>query len=281
MKKGVLYSVGFHLALLLVMVIGFDWWGDSDREEIIPVEIVELDDLVDEPVPEPIEEIVEPDPEPDIEPEPEPEPEPVADVPPPPVVEETPEPSPEPEPMPEPEPEAEVTPKRVTQDIPNLRPREKPRPPSRFDTARIRQSLLKDTRETVEPPPVKTVQPKREQDPKPRRNQVQEARARAGIQDAIRTQIEPCWNAPIGASYAETLIVKIQIYLRPDGTLSGSPRIMDASRMDKDPFFRAAAEAARRAIERCASRDRPLKLPREDYDIWRDVVLNFDPSKML
>ena len=80
-----------------------------------------------------------------------------------------------------------------------------------------------------------------------------------------------------GASYAETLIVRIDIRLAPDGSLIGQPDIHDKNRMKSDNFFRAAAEAARRAVQRCT----PLELPEAYYDEWKDIRLNFDPSKML
>ena len=78
------------------------------------------------------------------------------------------------------------------------------------------------------------------------------------------------------AKYAEELVVRIRINLAPDGQLVGTPKILDTSRMRSDGFFRAAAEAARRAIQLCGK----LELPVQDYDIWKEVVLNFDPSKM-
>jgi len=108
-------------------------------------------------------------------------------------------------------------------------------------------------------------------------SQLDVARISAGVQQAIQAQIERCWSAPAGARSAETLIVKIQISLRRDGSLARLPKVMDEQRMVQDQVFRAAAEAARRAVQKCA----PLDMPRESYEVWREVVLNFDPSSML
>jgi hypothetical protein len=47
--------------------------------------------------------------------------------------------------------------------------------------------------------------------------------------------------------------------------------------MALDRYFRSAAEAAQRAVLKCA----PLKLPVEQYEIWKEIKFNFDPSKML
>ena len=44
-----------------------------------------------------------------------------------------------------------------------------------------------------------------------------------------------------------------------------------------DPFYRTAAESARRAVRVCE----PLPVPPKKYDIWRDIYLTFDPSRML
>jgi colicin import membrane protein len=51
---------------------------------------------------------------------------------------------------------------------------------------------------------------------------------------------------------------------------------MDAARMSSDPVFRAFAESAVRAVRSCS----PLKLPPESYQVWRNIIFNFDPSLM-
>jgi len=49
--------------------------------------------------------------------------------------------------------------------------------------------------------------------------------------------------------------------------------------MNSDPYFRATAESAMRALVQpnCV----PLKLPLGKYSVWRHFTFNFDPSKML
>ena len=56
-------------------------------------------------------------------------------------------------------------------------------------------------------------------------------------------------------------------------------RVVDAARMNSDPYYRAAAESALRALGHpdCI----PLKLPLDKYEVWRNFTFNFDPSKML
>jgi hypothetical protein len=46
-----------------------------------------------------------------------------------------------------------------------------------------------------------------------------------------------------------------------------------------DPFFRAAAESARRAFFNPLCR--PLRLPPDKYAIWKDLVVDFSPKDIL
>jgi hypothetical protein len=46
-----------------------------------------------------------------------------------------------------------------------------------------------------------------------------------------------------------------------------------------DDFYRAAAESALRATKN--PKCQPLPLPLDQYDQWRNMVLNFDPKDML
>lgn len=95
--------------------------------------------------------------------------------------------------------------------------------------------------------------------------------------DAIRRQIQPCWNFPAGAANPENLRVMIRLQLRPDGSLI-SAEVRDRSRMTSDTYYRAAAEAALRAVRnpQCS----PLKLPAAKYDQWKSLTLEFDPAKL-
>lgn len=92
--------------------------------------------------------------------------------------------------------------------------------------------------------------------------------------DALRGQVQRCWNIPAGAMDGEALKVSVKFKLDPSGALEGSPEIIAGG--GGDGAARAAAEAARRAVARCA----PYNLPAEKYDAWADVIVNFDPSEM-
>jgi len=91
--------------------------------------------------------------------------------------------------------------------------------------------------------------------------------------DALRSQIQRCWNPPVGATDGDAIIVKIHMELNPDGSVVGQPEVVNSSAA---PFFRAAADSARRAILRC----QPYQLPAAKYDTWREVTVNFDPREM-
>jgi outer membrane biosynthesis protein TonB len=96
--------------------------------------------------------------------------------------------------------------------------------------------------------------------------------------DLIRRQIERCWNVPAGARDAKDLVVEIRVVVYPDGTVRQAT-IVDQARLGSDPFFRAAAESARRAFFNPLCR--PLHLPAEKYAIWKDLVVDFSPKDIL
>lgn len=92
--------------------------------------------------------------------------------------------------------------------------------------------------------------------------------------DALRGQVQRCWNIPAGAVDAGNLRVSVKFKLDRSGAIEGSPEIINGG--GSAGVERAAAEAARRAVSRCA----PYNLPAEKYEAWADVIVNFDPSEM-
>ncbi len=97
----------------------------------------------------------------------------------------------------------------------------------------------------------------------------------AGLGAMVREQIEPCWNVPAGARGLAGMSVGINLRLLPDGRVQSAEPV-EAARMRADPVFRAVAESAQRAALQCS----PLRLPREDYDMWKDIIMNFRPDQM-
>lgn len=185
------------------------------------------------------------------------------DLPPPPTEEAAPAP---PETAPS-EPEIQKKPEPAT---PKLKPREKPKLEAKkkeFDVNNVLALLNK-----VAPAPHNA-------------NAKKGARTIKGIGDqnamtmdlvdALRNEISQCWNAPVAAPNPEDLIVTLRVFLNPDGSVAQPPQLTGNS-ASGDPFMRAAADAAKRAIYVCA----PFKLPADRYSVWRDISVTFDPRKM-
>ena len=91
--------------------------------------------------------------------------------------------------------------------------------------------------------------------------------------DALRARIADCWTPPPGGLGADQIVVKLRLKLNEDGTLVGYPTVANSG---SSPFFQAAADSAVRAVYQC----QPYELPKAKYALWRDMILNFDPSDM-
>ena len=175
-------------------------------------------------------------------------------------------------PLPEPKPKAAETPPEqlpapvnlVGDAVPLSRPRPaKPERKPLLDTAAV-QALLDKIPDLPEPAP-----------PKPLENLPPGKRMSLSEIDAFRAQIRACWSVPAGAKNAENLLVRVRVQLDPTGRPIGK-KIINRAQLT-DSFFLSAAESVLRAIERC----QPYKMPPEKYESWRELELNFDPSKML
>jgi len=95
--------------------------------------------------------------------------------------------------------------------------------------------------------------------------------------DALKRQLSRCWNLPAGAKNAEDLAVTLEVSVGPD-CIVRKAEIQDSGRMQKDPFFKAAAESARRALKHpdCT----PLLLPKDQFENWQNFTIIFDPKEM-
>ena len=95
--------------------------------------------------------------------------------------------------------------------------------------------------------------------------------------DAVRAKIRPCWSVPAGAKGAKDLIVDIDMELSADGTVIKAD-IVDKRRMASDPYYNIAAESAQRAVldPKC----NPLPLPKGKHDQWKNLTMSFNPKDM-
>ena len=301
---GIALSVALHLVLGSLFIFGLPRLFAPPPPEEMPM-AVELVTVAPEtratrPNPNP--------PRPNAKPEvpvadaplPRPEPVPPIPTPVPPPSAEAPPPAPEPPKLPEPKPapppllkppEPKPEPPKPTEKAEAPRPKEKPEPPQqmakneskveqkRYDPSQF-EALLKNlaTQPTAASP-----------DPPPQRARIASARpssqprAPLGSQitasevDLVRQQIARCWNVPAGARDAKDLVVEIRVVVDPDGTVRQAT-IVDQGHLS-DPFFRAAAESARRAFFNPLCR--PLRLPSDKYAIWKDLVVDFSPKDIL
>jgi hypothetical protein len=141
-------------------------------------------------------------------------------------------------------------------------------------------SVLKNL-DVSDKPPVKNELPdlKLDEDTAPQEgsNAPIGARLTMSEEDALRRQLEGCWNVPLGAKDAENLRVEIWMSIGEDRTLREA-RVVDKSRYATDSFFRAAADSAMRAVQNpnCS----PFMLPPDKYDTWKTTIVTFDPSQM-
>ncbi len=97
------------------------------------------------------------------------------------------------------------------------------------------------------------------------------------IQDSIRSQFIDCWNVPYGALNTDKIQVQVNIELDTNGKVLAA-NIINLREYNKDPFFRAMADSALRAVHSCS----PLQgLPKEKYGLWKKMELIFDPRGMI
>lgn len=299
MRWSISISTFVHVAILLSAVVALP---DPEKFEItvseaVPVEILSEEDLAklskpeNKPEPEkkpeppkpekPREEVKKPEkpkPKPEkqvaaLPPKPEPEAKPVLTPPQAKPVEETP-----PEPVAKPEKAAEPE-KQVKRVYP--KPRTKPKPPKkkkpakRFDDT-IDALLNKLPDETPPPSP----EPEQVDETQPREtasvapvSQNGTQLERNDIAEIIRAGMARCWNPPIGVQNAGSLQVSFKVSLKRNGEFARNPQ---SQTIATDTLTRAAVESAHRALIRCA----PYNLPADTYDIWKEMVLNFDPKSM-
>jgi TonB family protein len=97
----------------------------------------------------------------------------------------------------------------------------------------------------------------------------------ASENDAIRTQLIPCWSFDPGVPNPENYTVVVRISVREDGVVTAA-QVLDTSRLG-DPTYRAVAETALRAVQNpsCV----PLKLPQGKY--WPQMDVVFDLAKAI
>jgi len=313
-------SLFLHLGILLAAIVVLPAPEEFRvaPQEALPVEIVNIEDVSkrmamsreapEKPVEKPAPKQREPEPkpqprpakekkqaQPEPKPAPEPEPEKAEPAPPDPAdLKKLVEKVAEPEPKPEKTKKAEPEPKKAA-SRPAPKPRARPR-------AIRRMAALQKQRKRKKPDPKKKRRrenpideiaallnkvddtpkarpPEADMTGTPRRGPADmagtDAALSADLVDALRQKVESCWNVPAGVRDAEGLRVRVRFQMSPEGLVTGGPEVLNSM---AHPAFDAAARSAVRAVLACQPYD---FLPPEKYEAWKDIILNFDPSRML
>jgi hypothetical protein len=149
----------------------------------------------------------------------------------------------------------------------------KPTPPKQSVDSMIDDILKnKDSKNKVQTP---------EQSPKPVQQVTRQAPAAPNLAavvtaseiEGVRQKIRPCWNTQ-GGSRDQAMIITLTVEMNQNGT-PVKAEVRDGSRYNSDPIYRAAADAAHRAImnPRC----QPWPLSPEKFTGWKSITFNFDP----
>lgn len=298
MRFGSLFtSVIFHIAVIAFMTLGIAF--TPEREVNVPppitVEFAKIEEVTQtpEPMPKPPvkkpEEVKKPEPPKKKEEKPKPKAAPTntSDKP------VAPSEKPKEEEKPAPEQEAEVKP------APKLEPKKEEPKPKEPETNK--KAAEKAPEPKKEDKPVEKAEPKKDfgsvlrnlADTKPEEEaeiaDVEQENTAVGQQaplgaqltiselDALRRQLEGCWNVPIGARDIENMIIDVNIIVGPDRIVQQAG-IVDKARYNSDSFFRAVADTAIRAVysPSCS----PLHLPEGKYETWKNIIVEFNPKEM-
>ena len=97
--------------------------------------------------------------------------------------------------------------------------------------------------------------------------------------DLLRQQLSSCWNAPAGAVIERGMQVTISAkVLQNMKVSSNSVRIVDTNIAKTNPFYGPITDSAMRTLlnPECT----PLKLPKNKYNLWKNLTITFDYSIM-
>jgi len=99
-----------------------------------------------------------------------------------------------------------------------------------------------------------------------------------GLVALIASQVKPCYTIPAGGTDTTSIVSRIRLRLKPDGSIGVAPEVIGNVGVTpaNQPYVRQMNEAATRALQRCA----PYKLPADLYEVWRDLIFTFRPTQM-
>ena len=97
--------------------------------------------------------------------------------------------------------------------------------------------------------------------------------------DLLRQQLSSCWNAPAGAVIERGMMVTISAKIRQNmKVIENSVRIVDTNISKSNAFYGPITDSAMRTLlnPECT----PLKLPKDKYNLWKNLTITFDYSIM-
>ena len=180
----------------------------------------------------------------------------------------------------EPEPPKVEKPPEPPKPAPEVKKPEPPKPPPPKPTPPKQSvdSMIDDILKNKQSPS-KVQTP--EQQPRPVQQVTRQAPAAPNLAavvtaseiEGVRQKIRPCWNTQGGAR-DQAMIISLVVEMNQNGT-PVKAELRDPGRYNSDPVYRAAADAAHRAImnPRC----QPWPLSPEKFASWKTITFNFDP----
>ena len=284
---GMSISIILHVSLFILLLVSFPQCQHKKPQEIIisldllPIskntnvenkQIATPKTKEEKPIekPKPIEEIKPEEPKPETKPE-EPKPETKPEEPKPEIKPEEPKPEAKPEPKQEIKPvikEEKVIEKKKP-EAKKIEKKKKPAKPKVNEYDSLLKSLEKTTKinDALEPDVDKPSKGPHDSN----------MPLSLSVKDAIKKQIEQCWNPPAGNMDAGKLAVVLNITFQQDGEVI-SVKIEDNFRYNTDELYRVAADAAIRAVHKAS----PLQgLPVEQFSSWQYLEFHFDPSGLI
>ena len=99
-----------------------------------------------------------------------------------------------------------------------------------------------------------------------------------GLVALIASQVKPCYTIPAGGTDTASIVSRIRLRLKKDGSIAVAPEILGNMGVNgaNEAYVRQMNEAATRALQRCA----PYKLPADQFEYWQDIAFTFRPMQM-
>jgi colicin import membrane protein len=93
--------------------------------------------------------------------------------------------------------------------------------------------------------------------------------------EALRQRLMQLWNPPAGVANPQELTVRVRIKLGRDRKLVGQPVVLNSGSS-------SAYEAARTSAIRALFEGQPYDMLKpENYELWKEIEITFDPREMM